>query len=139
VGVISITIYTIVAIILLEPLGLFSLMVADAIKHMVHTVIMLLIFQRQLGGLGGFGITISLVKSLVATALTGLAAFAVASLLEPILPTQSFLGRLILVVSAGVAGLLAYLAAIFALDIKDAKSILFLVWRRLRKKKHNSN
>ncbi len=139
VGVISITIYTIVAIILLEPLGLFSLMVADAIKHMVHTVIMLLIFQRQLGGLGGFGITISLVKSLVATALTGLAAFAVASLLEPILPTQSFLGRLILVVSAGVAGLLAYLAAIFALDIKDAKSILFLVWRRSRKKKHNSN
>ncbi len=100
---------------------------------------MLLIFQRQLGGLGGFGITNSLVKSLVATALTGLAAFVVASLLEPLLPTQSFPGRLVLVVLAGLAGLLAYLAAVFALDIKDAKSIWFLVWRRPRTNKHNSN
>jgi putative peptidoglycan lipid II flippase len=139
VGVISIIIYTIVAILLLEPLGLLSLMVADAIKHMVHTVIMLLIFQRQLGGLGGFGITKSLLKSLVATALTGLAAFAAASLLETFLPTDSFPGRLALVVVAGIAGLLAYLAAVFALDIKDAKSIWFLVWRRSGSGKNNSN
>jgi putative peptidoglycan lipid II flippase len=139
VGILSIIIYTIVAVILLEPLGLLSLMVADAVKHVVHTVMMLLILQRQLGGIGGFGIVNSLLKSLAATALTGLAAYTVASLLEPLLPTGSFPGRLVLVVFAGLAGLLAYLAAIFALDIKDAKSIWFLVWRRQRTNRHNSN
>jgi hypothetical protein len=40
---------------------------------------------------------------------------------------------------AGIAGLLAYLAAVFALDIKDAKSIWFLVWRRSGSGKNNSN
>ena len=50
VGVISIVIYTIIALLLLEPLGLLSLMVADSIKHIIHTLIMLWLLQRHLGG-----------------------------------------------------------------------------------------
>ncbi len=131
-GIISIVIYTIVAAALLDSLGLLSLMVADAVKHIVHTTLMLLIFQRQLGGLAGYEITPTLFKSMVAAFFTGVTAYAVATLLAPSLPDDTFFGKLVLVTAAGLAGLLAYLALIFILDMKDAKSLWNFVWRRSR-------
>ncbi len=124
-----------VAASLLDSLGLLSLMVADAVKHIIHTLFMLLIFQRLLGGLAGYEITSTLLKSLVATFITGGAAYAVATLLTPVLPTDVFAGKLVLVVAASLAGLLTYLALVFALDMQDAKSLWFFVWRRIRPSK----
>lgn len=132
VGIISIVIYTIVAAALLDTLGLLSLMVADAVKHIVHTTLMLLIFQRQLGGLAGYEITPTLFKSMAAAFFTGLTAYAVAALLDPFLPDDTFFGKLALVMAAGLAGLLAYLALIFILNIQDGKSLWNVVWHRIR-------
>ncbi len=132
VGVISIVVYTIVAIVLLKPLGLLSLMVADAVKHIIHTLIMLLILQRQIGGLAGFQITPTLFKTIVASLLTGAVSYGVAVFLSPLIPGTTFSGKLALVAIAGLAGLLAYLLAVFALNITDAKSLWFLVKRRGR-------
>jgi putative peptidoglycan lipid II flippase len=132
VGIITIVIYTIVAAALLDTLGLLSLMVADAVKHILHTTLMLLIFQRQLGGLAGYDITPTLFKSMVAAFFTGLTAFAVAALLTPILPDDTFFGKFGLVAAAGLAGLLAYLALIFILNIQDGKSLWNVVWHRVR-------
>src|SRR5690606_3054166 len=53
VGFIAILIYSLTAVALLGTLGLLSLMVADAVKHVVHTLIMLWLLRRQLGGLAG--------------------------------------------------------------------------------------
>jgi putative peptidoglycan lipid II flippase len=132
VGIVSIAIYTVTAISLLEALGLFSLMVADAIKHMVHTIIMLLIFQRQLGGLSGFGITPSLLKAITASVITGIASYAASQITAPYIPGDAFLGKLAIVLSAGLIGFGAYLGAVFVLDMKDTKSLWYLVLRRFR-------
>jgi len=131
-GIISIVIYVVVAASLLESLGLLSLMVADAVKHIIHTTIMLLIFQRQLGGLAGFKITKTLLKTLLAAFITGAAAYSVATLLASVLPTTTFLGKLVIVLAAGLVGLLVYLAFVFLLNIEDAKSLWYLFWRRIR-------
>jgi len=133
VGIISIVVYTIVAVVLLEPLGLLSLMVADAIKHIVHTLIMLLILQRQIGGLSGYQITATVLKSIVAAFFTGAAAYMVAMLLAPALPSDTFSGKLAIVVAASLAGLVAYFVVVFTLGIDDAKSLWYLISRRGRK------
>ena len=78
VGFISIIIYSMTALLLLGRLGLLSLMVADAVKHVVHTLIMLWVLRRQLGDLGGNPVFLSAIKSLAAALLTGLAAFGTA-------------------------------------------------------------
>jgi putative peptidoglycan lipid II flippase len=135
VGVISIIIYIATAALLLKPLGLLSLMVADAVKHIVHTAIMLLIFQRQLGGLSGYGIAPSLFKSLFAALVTGIVAFGVAYIIEALVPNNTFFGKLIIVLSASLCGLAAYLAVVFTLDIKDAKSLWYLGVHRVRRTK----
>lgn len=131
-GVISIAVYTVVAVLLLDQLGLLSLMVADAVKHIIHTAIMLFLLQRHVGGLAGYQIGPTVLKSVAAAIMTGLAAAAAAGLLITFLNGDSFLERLIIVVIAGAVGLATYLVAAFALNLQDAKSLWNLLWNRLR-------
>lgn len=121
-GVISIVIYTITAALLLRPLGLLSLMVADAVKHIAHTAIMLWLLQRHLGGLAGHQIVSSTVKALAAGLLAGALAYGI-TLLLPDWQSAGFGNRLILVVAAGLGGLAGFLAAVWLLDIQEIKRL----------------
>src|SRR5690606_26980429 len=50
IGLISLIIYMIVALMLMPTTGLFSLMIADSVKHIVHATLSALILSRKLGG-----------------------------------------------------------------------------------------
>jgi putative peptidoglycan lipid II flippase len=115
-----------------QPVGLYSLMIADGVKHLVHTLLMLWVLQRQVGGLAGQGIISAAARSLLAALATGLTAFLVASALSPILTGSTLGTRLALVAAGGGAGLLIYLAAVALLDITEAKSLGRLFRRRSR-------
>jgi len=123
VGVFSIVIYTITAFALIKPLGLLSLMVADAVKHAVHTIIMIWLLRRLVGNLSGYQIRKALVKSFIAAILVGISAYFTASFMSGLLEQDNFLSRLAIVLAAGIAGLLTFVIMVFALDIKDAKSL----------------
>ena len=129
VGFISIIIYSLTALILLQPLGLLSLMVADAVKHVVHTMIMLWILRRQLGGLAGNPVLRSSAKSLLAAVLTGLAAFGAARLVGD-LAAAPVVAQLAPVVVGGLAGIVAYTASVFALNITETRALPRLLLRR---------
>lgn len=130
VGVISIVIYSITAVLLLRPLGLLSLMVADSVKHVSHTFMMLWVIKGQIGGLRGYGIPRSIIKSITAAMITGIAAFGVAQFMAAIIPVSSFTGTLLIVFCAGATGILAYTAMVFILDIAEAKSLPRILSRR---------
>ncbi|MCA9971942.1 MAG: hypothetical protein KC425_17080, partial [Anaerolineales bacterium] len=106
-----------------------SLMVADAIKHVVHTALMVWLLRRQLGGLAGYGVVAATLKSLLAAGATGAAAYAAATLLAPLLP-PGFSGRLLAVLAGGLAGLLVYALMALALDVREAKMLPRLLRRR---------
>ena len=130
VGFIAILIYSLVALALLRPLGLLSLMVADAVKHMVHTALMIVVVRRQVGGMEGRPVLRSAGKSLIAAALTGLAAWGAAWAVAGLAPAGGGpLAWLPAVLAGGAAGVLAYTAAVFALDITETRSLP----RRLRR------
>lgn len=155
VGVVSILIYLGTAVLLQHPLGrlgyilgtkmglagfvgldtlgngLLSLMVADSLKHMVHTALMVWILRRRLQGLGGYGVTNAALKSFAAAGITGLAAYGTAVLLSPYLPL-TLPGKLALVLVAGCIGLLAYAVMVFLLDIREAKALPRLLRRPSR-------
>lgn len=138
VGVVSILVYVTVAVLLLPVLGLFSLMVADAVKHVSHTGLMLLVLQRQIGGIGGQGIPLSALKSLLGAILAGLAAYWTAQWAVSVagrisatsLPAAGILGQLFVVGAGGLAGLVVYAAAAHLLQIREAKSVSQLLRRR---------
>lgn len=128
VGVVSIVFYVVVARMLLEPYGLLSLMIADAGKHCVHTVLMIWVLRRQSVVLAGHGILTTLAKSVAAALGTGGAAYLTYLALSERLPVTDFAGRVFAVIVPGLAGLAAFLALVYLLDISDAKSLR----RRLR-------
>lgn len=130
VGVISMVIYLAVALLLLESLGFLSLMVADAVKHLVHTLMMLWLLKRHVGGLGGHAIWPATLKSLLAAGVTGAAAYGTASFTAVYWPLAGFLGLLFPVLAAGAAGLLVYVAMVWLLDIREAKALRNMLQRK---------
>jgi putative peptidoglycan lipid II flippase len=129
-GVISIVIYTVTAVSLLQPLGLLSLMVADAVKHFVHTMIMLWLLQRHLNGLAGHGVTTAALKSLLAALITGLVAYGASQLAISFIPGAGFGFKLSVVAISGIVGLLAYAGMVFWLNIPEAKLVPQLLLRK---------
>lgn len=130
VGVISIIIYSITAVLLLRPLGLLSLMVADSLKHVVHTALMILVLRRQIGGLAGHGIGRTIAKSSAAALLVGVAAAGAANLVTGWLDMAALPGKLLVVLAGGAAGVLAYGFMVYALNMRDAKSLRHVFKRR---------
>lgn len=133
-GVVAIGVYTVTAVLLLKPFGLYSLMIADAVKHIVHTVIMLWFLQRQLGGLRGYGITRLTVKAIFAAVVTGFLALAVTQFMANVLPIEGFVGQLLVVSVGGFTGLAAYLGLVSLLDIPEAKSLTHTVAAKLKRR-----
>ena len=153
VGVVSILVYLGTAVLLRNPLGalgqawgqaanlagspgletlgngLLSLMAADAVKHVVHTGLMVWLLRGQLRGLGGHGVTAVIFKSIIAAGMTGLAAAAAAGLLASLLP-NSLPARLLLVILAGSGGLVVYALMANLLNIQEAKALPRLLRRR---------
>jgi putative peptidoglycan lipid II flippase len=131
VGVISLGVYLAIALLLLEPLGLLSLMAADAAKHMVHTALMMGVIYQHIGSLRGFGIGSVLGKSLIASALTGLAAWGVYILLQDAgFTAPTFFNQLLLVILPGGVGVGMFIAMVWLLNMEEAKSIPQLLRRR---------
>jgi putative peptidoglycan lipid II flippase len=122
-GVISILIYLGVAILLLQPMGLLSLMIADGVKHVVHTIIMIVIIRRQIGRMSSFGILITTAKSILAALLVGVAAYFTSEFMAAAVDTTTTAGKLLVVVVSGGVGVLVYTLMVFLLDLRDAKSL----------------
>jgi putative peptidoglycan lipid II flippase len=130
VGIISIAIYTVTAFVLIDPLGLLSLMVADAVKHAIHTLLMIWLLRRLVGSLSSFKVGTVLAKSLVAAVLVGAAAYLTATILNGLLDQDSFLAKFAIVAAGGLAGVLTYIVVVYVLDIRDAKSLKQLLPKR---------
>lgn len=132
VGVFSIFIYVGVAALLLDSYGILSLMIADAVKHAIHMVLMVIVLARQGVWLGGQRILSTLARSGLAAICTGGAAFGAFIVLQDLLFPAAIPGRLLLVLVPGLAGLVVFTGLVYILDIQEAKSLRALVYRRKR-------
>jgi putative peptidoglycan lipid II flippase len=125
VGVLSVVVYLIVAVALLKPMGLYSLMVADSVKHMTHAAVMTFLLQRQ-GGIRD-GITLTTGKAIAASLVMGLAVWGVTQTLSW---SGGTFGRLLLVGAGGATGLFTYGLVISWLRVTEVQ----LLWGLLRSK-----
>lgn len=131
IGLVSFGVYMIAAVALLPALGLFSLMVADSLKHITHALISAVVLQRRIGGLGKQRIGLTLLKTGIAVTVMGLVAFALDALLEPVIGVDTFLHRLLIVGLITAACAVAYFAAAAALRIDELRWLGGLLRRRL--------
>jgi len=144
VGVVSIAVYVAVAYYLVvnldrwwpaawrpgdQPAGLYGLMIADAVKHLTHTLLMLPVLQSQIGGLAGQGVTATTLKSLLASLATGVAAWLTADAAIGLIGFETLVQRLLVVTAAGLVGVAVYAALGRLLNIREARTLRHLLRR----------
>ena len=119
VGVGTVILYLALAFLLQPTLGLYSIMVADGIKLILHLLLLLIFLARKLDGFGRYGVLHTLMRTLPASAVMGLAIGAVLSGLPALELSESIVRELRHVLLPALAGLTVYVLAAAALGIDE--------------------
>ncbi len=128
VGVLSVAVYLVVALLLVRPLGMMGLVLADSAKHLSHATVMLFLTHRKLGPLAGLGLVPAAAKALAAAAAMAGLMLAVRQGIALAAP-GGLPGELLLVVTVAAVGILAFLGVARLLRI-DEVSLLRGLLRR---------
>lgn len=131
IGVVSFGIYMVAAVLLLPVLGLFSLMVADSLKHITHALISAVVLGRRIGGYGQQRILRTLVKTGLAAAAMGAVALALEPFLVASVGIDTFFHRLLVVGIVSAASVVVYFGAALALRVDELRWMGGLLRRRL--------
>jgi len=135
VGLLSLVAYMAVALGLVRWYSFFALMVADSVKHLIHTAVSAYLLGRGINGFGGQRLTSTLARTVLASAGMGLATFLAALLLEAVLPPGlGVIARLIVVVGAGGVGLASFAALASWLALDEWRWMRDLLRQRLGRK-----
>ncbi len=120
-----------VAALLLPQIGLFSLMVADSVKHIVHSAISWLLLRRRLGEMGGQRLAKTVIRTGAAAGLMGAALLLGEPLLEGWIGTSSLLREVLLVGISGGLSVAIFIAAALLLRLDELRWLFDSLRRRL--------
>ena len=129
VGVISVGIYFVVALLLKEPFGFLGLVLADSAKQAGHALIMTGLLIRSLGRFRGQGIEQTTLKVISAALLMGLLLAALTPLLTANLP-DGLIGEVLVVAVASIAGAAIYLVMLRLLHVAEVDALAARLSRR---------
>ncbi len=131
IGLLSLTIYMIAAIVLFPRYGLFSLMIADSLKHIIHATVSAYLLARRMNGLGKQRLLLTTGKAAVAAITMGaVAAFTTSQLLTWI-GTSSLIREIIVVGFSGGISVLVYLLLALLFGIEELGWLSDRIRRRL--------
>jgi putative peptidoglycan lipid II flippase len=131
IGLISLVLYMVVAVLLLPRLGLFSLMVADSTKHIVHALLSGILLRRRLSGFAGQRLLLTLGKTGLAALLMGVVAWVATPVILRLFPGGNLLDELAVVGLSGGLSVAVYGAVAALLRIEELAWMGGLLRRRL--------
>lgn len=131
VGLFSLTIYMIIAIVLFPIFGLFSLMIADSVKHFIHAAISAFLLRRRLNGLDGARLLLTGFKTGAAALGMGVVALLLLTLLNGWAGSGGLLAELGVVIICGGIAAAAFAVLAYALRIEELKWMINIVRQRL--------
>ena len=131
VGIVSLVCYLAAALLLFERFGLFSLMIADSVKHFAHASISAVLLWRRLGGFGNQRLARTGLKAAIASLL--MAGFALVSLpsLTQWIGSASIAREALLVAVCALLYGGVFLLAARMLNIQELSWLLKLLRERL--------
>jgi putative peptidoglycan lipid II flippase len=129
----SLLIYLVVTIVLLPTFGLYSLMIADSVKHIVHASVSAFILYRHLGGMGEQRLLRTLAQTTAAAMLMGLVLSWIDPLLEGWLGASSLLREIAVVMAGSVLSVAIFIGAALLLRIEELRWLVALFRARLSK------
>ncbi len=130
IGLVSLIAYMVVALVLLPQYGVFSLMIADSVKHLLHAGMSAYILRRRLGGFGEQRLLITLAKTTLAAGAMGIAARVALLPVMSFTRTDGTLREIALVLILGVISAAVYGGLAYLLRIDELRWLIALVRRR---------
>jgi putative peptidoglycan lipid II flippase len=130
IGLLSLTLYMVTALALFPGLGLFSLMIADSVKHVVHALVAAGLLAQRLRGFGQQRLMLTIVKAGAAALVMGGAAALALPLLQGWIGTAGLLRELLLVVASGGLSIAVYLLIAGLLRVEEVGWLARLIARR---------
>jgi putative peptidoglycan lipid II flippase len=131
VGLLSLGVYIVTAVTLFPRFGLFSLMIADSLKHTVHASVSGYLLVRHMKGLGGQRITLTIAKAGFASLAMGAAAALALPLLTRWIGTATLLHEILLVSASGGLSIAVFLLMAALLKLEELRWLGGLLARRL--------
>jgi len=132
VGVLGVVVYLVVALSLIQPLGMIGLILANSTQLTIHALAMLVLLQRRLGGLSGHGIMALAFKTLSASLVMGGMTYLALGRLQSALDARTLVGKLVIVGGAGGVGVATYLGMVALLRVEEARLVVEMIWRKVR-------
>lgn len=131
IGMISHLVYVLTVLLLFEHASLFSLMIADSIKHFVHAAISAWLLRRRLGGFGEQRLILTTVKALVAASSMGIIAMILLHIMPASISDLPGIGSLLsLGLIAAISGS-AYLGIALLLRTQELLWLIGLLRKRI--------
>jgi putative peptidoglycan lipid II flippase len=127
----SLLVYLGVTIVLLPTLGLFSLMIADSVKHIVHTLVSAWLLHRRLRGMGGQRLLLTAIQTGAAVLVMGLLLAGVEPALEQWSDNASLLREIVVVVGGGALSVAVFVGVAWLLRIEELRWLFGLLRQRL--------
>ena len=134
IGLFSHGVYMLTVIALFDRFGLFSLMIADSVKHVVHASASAWLLRRRLQGFGTQRLLITSGKTLLAAALMGLAAAAILPALHPLIGQGGLIRDVLYVLIPGAVSALIFFGLALALRLEELRWLLRLIRHRVAPK-----
>ena len=131
VGVMAIGVYLVVALSLIQPLGMLGLVLANAAQWTSHAIMLLWLLNRRVAGVIDRELAGFLGRVVAAAAFMGLACQLVLAVAHPLAATGP--GVALLVAISAAVGAAVYAAAVVALRVREASQVWGLVAGRLRR------
>jgi putative peptidoglycan lipid II flippase len=131
IGLVSLLLYLVVAIALLPRFGVFSLMIADSIKHMLHAALSAFLLGRRLRGFGNQRLLATFGKTGLAALVMGAATWWATPILLRLFPPSRLLHEIAVVGLSGALSVGVFVGMALLLRIEELRWLGGMLKRRL--------
>lgn len=133
IGLFSHVVYIIVVLLLFNQFGLFSLMIADSIKHIIHASVSAALLRRQIKGFGQQDFISTALKTTFAASIMALVGWILLSWLTLNLGTSGIVNQVLLVLLPALLSGSVFLIIAYLLGISELRWLFGLVHKKLSK------
>lgn len=131
IGLVTLMAYMATALLLLPTFGFLSLMIADSVKHILHSGISGYLLWRRIGGMAGQRLISTGLRTLLAAVIMGGLTYIALQGLESVLPADTLIGEVIHVGGASLAGMIAFAIIGYQLRLQELQWFIDFVRRKL--------
>lgn len=131
IGLVSLVVYMIVAVMLLPAYGLFALMLADSAKHLTHSSISAVLLARRMRGFDNQRLVITTIKAGIAAGVMGAVAWLTLAPLEAVIGATGVIRQATLVIVSGGLSVGVFVALVALLRLEELRWLVGLLRQRL--------